>query len=86
MESGMKSETSFIVIGLAAATTALGFATVGPLPSINNTRVAPLIHIADSAGAKPAHRVYCYNGIKDLLDSLSRGWVCAPEDKRPAAN
>lgn len=74
----MKSQISFIAIGLVAATMALGFATVGPLPAANPLGIAP-VRVTDSAGTGNPRRVYCYSGIKGEPGSLYRGWICETE-------
>ncbi|HUI21112.1 MAG TPA: hypothetical protein VLZ74_08715 [Methylocella sp.] len=81
----MKSQISFVAVGLVVATTALGFATVGPLPAPNTAREIVPVRIVDSTDTA-ARRVYCYNGIRGESGSLSRGWVCVPEDKRSLTN
>ena len=73
----MKSQISFIAMGIVAATTALGFATIGHLPAANPNVIAP-VHVADSAGTGAPRRVYCYSGIKGEPGNLYRGWVCEP--------
>jgi hypothetical protein len=74
----MKSQISFIAIGLVAATAALGFATVGRLPATSPHLTAP-VRVADSTTPGAPPHVYCYSGIKGGQDSLYRGWVCVPQ-------
>jgi hypothetical protein len=71
----MKSQMSFIAMAIVVATTALGFATVGHLPSFQLRDMAP-IHLNDSSASSNPRRVYCYNGMKGGPGNLSRGWVC----------
>jgi hypothetical protein len=75
----MKSQTSFIAMGIVVATTALGFATVGHLPSLRPPHETAPIRLTDSTAASTPRRVYCYNGTKGEPDNLYRGWVCEPE-------
>lgn len=82
----MKSQISFIAIGIVIATTVLGFATTGQLPASNSREIVPAVHMADLTGAGIARRVYCYSGIKGAPGSLYRGWVCEREHATPLAN
>jgi hypothetical protein len=74
----MKSQISFIAMAIIVAITALGFATVGHLPSLRPHETAP-IRLTDSSAASTPRRVYCYNGTKGEAGNLYRGWVCKPE-------
>lgn len=80
----MKSQISFIAIGLVAATTALGFATVGPLRT--NPSVTAPVRVSDSVVTGAPPRVYCYSGVKGSQGSLYRGWVCVPEHEPTLTN
>jgi hypothetical protein len=81
----MKSQISFIAIGLVTATTALGFATGGHLPAANPKVIVP-VRVADSASTGAPRRVYCYSGIKGEPGNLYRGWVCEPEHASSLTN
>jgi hypothetical protein len=59
----MKSQIS-IAMAIIVATTALGFATVGHLPSLRPHETAP-IRLTDSSAASTPRRVYCYNGTSE---------------------
>ncbi|HUZ91457.1 MAG TPA: hypothetical protein VMU78_06115 [Methylocella sp.] len=74
----MKSQISFIAMAIIVATTALGFATVGRLPSLQPHVTTP-IGFTNSSAASTPRRVYCYNGIKGEPGNLYRGWVCESE-------
>jgi hypothetical protein len=81
----MKSQLSFIAIVLIAATTVLGFATVGPMRATNSPVTIP-VRVSDSVVASPAPRVYCYSGIKGKQGGLYRGWICEPEGELAVTN
>jgi hypothetical protein len=74
----MKSQISFIAMGLVVATTALGFATAGRLPALIPHATVP-VRVAEAAGTGVPRRVYCYSGIKGEPGRLYRGWICLPE-------
>lgn len=81
----MKSQMSFIAIVLVAATSVLGFATVGPLRATNYPQTTPT-QVSQSNAHGIASRVFCYNGIKSEQGSLYRGWICEPEHKLTLTN
>lgn len=74
----MKSQMSFIALGLVISTTALGFATVGPLPEAPRHESSQ-IRFAKSSGSSAAQKIFCYSGIKGEPGKLYRGWICEPE-------
>ena len=78
----MKSQISFIAVGLVVATADLGFATVGRLPALPPHETVVPVRVAEAAGTS-APRVYCYNGKPGRL---YRGWVCLPEHPPTASN
>ncbi len=82
----MKSQISFVAIGIVIATTVLGFATAGPLPAFDSREIVPAVHMAGLTGASVERRVYCYSGIKGAPGSLYRGWVCELEHVPASVN
>jgi hypothetical protein len=82
----MKSQISFIAVGLVVATAALGFATVGRLPALPPHETVVPVRVAEAAGTSAPPRVYCYNGTKGEPGKLYRGWVCLPEHPPTASN
>jgi len=83
----MKSQSSFIALGLIISTSALGFATVGPLPAATTQKVVS-VRISDQPAPKATHpsRLYCFNGAKGEPDHLYRGWVCLTDQPESLVN
>jgi hypothetical protein len=71
----MKSQIYLTALGLVLATSALGFATVGHLPSFHARETAPIRAFQPAAEDAP-HPIRCYNGVKGEPEKLYRGWVC----------
>jgi len=71
----MKSQITFTALGLVLATTALGFATVGHLPSFHSSEITP-IRVIQPTGAEAPRPIHCYSGLKGEPGKLYRGWVC----------
>ena len=81
----MKGQLSFTALGLIISTTALGFATVGPLPAATSQKTVP-VRISDRTKIENPQRVYCFNGLKGEPDHLYRGWVCLPIENKTLTN